>query len=139
MTESHETNGSCKVRFEHLEAALQEAKSSTVKSIDVMQDIREAIVKLTLIQENQQVSITNQQDALRDQQQALQDQADAQNKMLEQLMALEKERSTREASFYKNNITKNEMSTKKVIAITGVISTLITSIGAIITSIILKA
>lgn len=131
----HIVSEACKYRFENLEKALEELKSSSSKSSDWIVDMREIIVKLTVIQEQQQKSLENQQRSLEDQQQALQDQADAQNKMLRELMELEKARQSREETYLNENANKKELSAKKIIALTTIVAAIISAIGNIISTI----
>lgn len=133
--QQHTVNEACKVRFEVLDSAIQEIKSNNIKSSDWIQDMRDVIVRLTIIQEQQQKSLENQQQSLEDQQKALQDQADAQNLMIKEMMELEKARQSREEALIRDNANKKELSTKKVVGITTVVSTLITVIGSTLVAI----
>lgn len=112
----------CAEKFENIVQDIEELKTQHRtdineiherhdKSFDWIHDIKEAIVKLTLIQENQQKSIDSNSHALSKQ-------TDTQNKILQRILD--------------NQQSKGVMSTKKVVAIAGIMSTLIATIGTIV-------
>ena len=138
MTEQHLVDDACKYRFENIEKALEELKSSNSKSSDWIVDMREIIVKLTVIQEQQQKALENQQESLEEQQQALADQANAQNKVLRELMELEKARQRREEAYLSDKANRKDLSTKKIVALTTIVSALISVIGNVLNTIIGK-
>lgn len=112
----------CLVKFESLEEDIKELKNNHDKSFDWIQDIKEAIVKLTTIQENQQKMIDATQVALKNN-------TETQNEILEKILEFQK-------VLVESSKNKEQMSTKKLMAIVGVISTLITVIGNIIIEIL---
>lgn len=117
---------SCNFRFNSLEGDIKELKSNHDKSLEWIQDVKEAIVRLSLIQKNQQTAIDNQQNVLKKQ-------TVAQNKILSELLEFEKKR---EETLQGQNKNRKDISAKKIVAISTIISATITAIAGVIAAIL---
>ena len=130
-------------RFNNLEEDVEELKDNYCKAFDAIVDIREAIVRLTVIQENQQKvieqeretltqTIKSQNENIAHQNEILEKSMRAQTQMLENILLHNSEvEKTKHTS-------TNELSGKKLVAITSIISTIVTAAGAIITKLLDK-
>lgn len=125
MTDS-KINEACKFRFDSIEKDIRDIEGRHDKSFDWLQDIKEAVLTLTIIQENQQTTLANQQETLKDQ-------TVAQNKILSELLEFEKKR---EKALMKQAEGSRELSAKKIIAISTIVSATITAVATIIVALI---
>lgn len=109
---------SWRIQFTYLTKQVEDLKTDYNRSDKWIREIKEAIIKLTMIQEAQQEAII----AIKD---SSLKQIESQNKFLEQLV--------KDAKFDKET---REMSMKRITIVAGIISTIVAAIGTIVVALI---
>lgn len=127
-------------RFVAIEDDIDVLKAGHIKNTDILIELKEAIVKLTVLQEKYQEQYEGEKQRLNEtlklqsinmekQNEVIEESIASQNKLMESLLAFNLERE--EQLKY-----KTELSGKKIVAIAGIVSSIVATIGTIVVKIL---